>query len=808
MSGSMSMRVEALEGRVLLAAGAAAAGFGTNGIVSTDVVCSYDDIPVQVAAESDGDILVLGSTGPAPNRSMVLERYRPDGTLDGSFGVGGRVGGIIGSAMAIQGDGKIVVAGVDPKLTMDGPSVSITRLNADGSFDTSFGTAGLVREHLFSWTNSPLDIAIQADGGIIVPLTSYQSVTLRRYLPNGQRDGSFDGSVVFSALVPVPCIAIQSDGILALGQGWDNGMLTKLSLGGVKDNTFATAGNAYTSFKPYDMRLDGGNVVVAEIKPAASTSTASLVVERFTAAGQIDPSFGSGGVLFTTLPVNAYRGASFLSDGSVLVYGHVSDSDTRMLLTRINAAGQIDSTFGQGGTIVTDVTIAGTGVVGEGADGRLVIAGCAWSAMNGNDMVVEKLLPAGTPDPAFAGGKATTNLSGGGARETMLSSAAIPGGDTFVLARIEGSAQVLGLPGGFTGTSSLVLLRYLANGKLNTKFAQGGMLAGLVGVSHVAADDLGRAYLTGWSQDSVIVYRYLANGKLDRTFGKAGRISLRLPVDPSNHSAVAAASVQVAGDGSIYIEARRENNIAVVAAVDNRGRLIRNFGSKGMMRLPKMYIQSWSRTLVQDDGKVLAFQQGDGGARVCRMLINGRLDRSFGIRGRATLPSIPADVALLSDGRFITADQALEHPTSAPGDSCTDSSPNYVLFLRRYDSRGRLDKRFGVKGRAIYRPSNASPQSSSLAVQTDGKIIASMWATAPAPDYVPAPPCDQSLTIVRFTANGRLDRTFGASGRVTPAITKHDNSGSGLDDFIRRNGDVMVAGNSDSDLVLVRLKTK
>src|SRR5512140_3359479 len=100
--------------RTLAAAGALDPAFGTNGIVITDLG-GPADVAIDVAVQPDGKIVVmafakLDSTNPY-RRTPILARYNPDGTLDTTFGTGGKLVAETGGAVALQADGKLVVGG-------------------------------------------------------------------------------------------------------------------------------------------------------------------------------------------------------------------------------------------------------------------------------------------------------------------------------------------------------------------------------------------------------------------------------------------------------------------------------------------------------------------------------------------------------------------------------------------------------------------------------------------------------------------------------------------------------------------------
>src|SRR5262252_7908 len=124
--------------------------FGTAGMVTTDINRSTD-IAQAVAIQGDGKLVVVGQTykhNDFSTEDFVVTRYNTDGTLDNSFGRGGKVRtdfpglAAVPSAVVIQPDGKIVVAGgAFPLFTFLG-DFKVVRYNSNGKLDTTFGTGG------------------------------------------------------------------------------------------------------------------------------------------------------------------------------------------------------------------------------------------------------------------------------------------------------------------------------------------------------------------------------------------------------------------------------------------------------------------------------------------------------------------------------------------------------------------------------------------------------------------------------------------------------------------------------------------
>jgi uncharacterized delta-60 repeat protein len=146
--------------------------FGTGGQVTSSTIAFGNSVAVQ----SDGRILVAGGAA----GSFALARYNSDGSLDGSFGTGGLATtsfpGYLDAtpnSLAVQADGRIVVVGdailwIQPRADR----FALARYNSDGSLDGSFGTGGRVTTSTHSFTSTAFGVALQADGRIVVAGTA------------------------------------------------------------------------------------------------------------------------------------------------------------------------------------------------------------------------------------------------------------------------------------------------------------------------------------------------------------------------------------------------------------------------------------------------------------------------------------------------------------------------------------------------------------------------------------------------------------------------------------------------------------
>ncbi len=212
--------------------------FGTNGIVSTPIALGGDEAQ-SVVIQNDGKILVAGFSFNFSTRVFALIRYNSNGTLDNSFDSDGIATTSIsnnddaGYSVALQSDGKIVVAGYTHGATYDFASV---RYNSNGSLDTTFDTDGIVTTSIGTAEDLASAVTLQNDGKIVVAGKSSQisgsdnNFALVRYTANGSLDSTFDSDGIVTTNIGslgyndiVQAIVLQSDGKIVVAGYSDNG---------------------------------------------------------------------------------------------------------------------------------------------------------------------------------------------------------------------------------------------------------------------------------------------------------------------------------------------------------------------------------------------------------------------------------------------------------------------------------------------------------------------------------------------------------------------------------------------------------
>jgi len=408
--------------------------FGTGGRVTTDFGAL--DAPTATAIQPDGKIVVVGDTDNPPDDSFAVARYNADGSLDSSFGSGGKVttdfggtGFAFASAVGIQPDGRIVVAGSSRIAPSGAMSFALARYDTDGSLDASFGAGGKATT-VVGATSFANAMAIQPDGKIVVAGSSSPAIgsiqvsfALARYDTDGSLDASFgaDGTLTTTFLPPFTgqasahAIALQPDGkIIAAGEvgageGHSAGVVRYTSNGSL-DASFGTGGTTTTSVGVLNgaaavaLQPDGKIIIVGfTLKNLDRDSLDQWLLVRYDTDGSPDSSFGSGGTVIGPANLDeATSGIAIQHDGKIVVAGNITTASlaTDIGLRRYNTDGSLDTSFGTGGTVV-----GGAGfdpAVALQADGRIVVAGEVLSVGNGDFTLIRFLGDA--PPTVSAGG--------------------------------------------------------------------------------------------------------------------------------------------------------------------------------------------------------------------------------------------------------------------------------------------------------------------------------------------------------------------------------------------------------------------
>ena len=352
--------------------------FGNGGKIVTDF-----SVPAganALAIQSDGKLIVAGIVQLPTGFDFGLARYNPDGSLDTSFGNGGSLaidffgGDDRALAVALQPDGKIVVAG-HATTQSGGLDFALARVNSNGTIDTSFGSGGKITDDFHGRDDRIRSILILSDGRIGVAGfatqadgSSYGAAAVYKANGNLIGKGDDDGFKVFSAL------ALQPDGKIILGGSVVEGQ-------GPRD----------------DFRL-----------------------QRIDANFEPDPAFGNRGDVITDFGGNDDAFALALQpDGKIVAAGASGQAGVgEFALARYNTDGSLDSSFGSSGKLrSSSLGSPGKGAIANAVliqpDNKIVAVGVSNPGAGTSDFTLLRYNADGTLDSTFgSGGQLMTDFFG------------------------------------------------------------------------------------------------------------------------------------------------------------------------------------------------------------------------------------------------------------------------------------------------------------------------------------------------------------------------------------------------------------
>ncbi len=384
--------------------------FAGTGKTTTAIGSAGDSVGFFGAAtQVDGKIVVSGTSVTGGNNDLAVVRYNPNGTLDTTFDGDGKVvtaigaGSDGGSAVAIQTDGRIVVCGSSSNGSND--DFAVVRYNTNGTLDTGFDGDGKATTAIGLGQDSGFGIAIQADGKIVVSGVSNNGtnfdVAVVRFNTNGTLDTSFDGDGKATTAIGLGHdfafgVAIQADGKIVVSGFATNGIdndfaVVRYTTTGTLDSSFDGDGKAITAI---GASHDSGFGVAIQADGRIVVSGASLnggnndvAVVRYTTTGTLDTTFDGDGKAITAIGAGNDAGiaVAIQANGKIVVSGISSNgSNDDVAVVRYNTNGTLDSSFDGDGRVTTAIGAGNdSGIaVAIQANGRIVVGG---SSSNGAD---------------------------------------------------------------------------------------------------------------------------------------------------------------------------------------------------------------------------------------------------------------------------------------------------------------------------------------------------------------------------------------------------------------------------------------
>ena len=399
--------------------------FGHLGRVLTTFGTGFDEA-FAVALQPDGKIVVAGhSDAPSGDLNFAVVRYNPDGSLDTTFGLPGVITNFRtdvpddgpdrpsrnsndgARAIAIQADGKIVVAGYSDAPSGDS-NFALVRYHPDGSVDTTFGDNAIfpgttLLDFRDNFTDEARAIALQADGKIVVvgysnaPTGVDGNFALVRYHPNGTIDTTFGDNTIFPGTVLTDfgngsfdganAVAILPDGQIvaagSVGPALDCSQafgLVRYDSNGVPNTNFGVNNRVVTCLRGERAQANAvviqpGGQIVAVGRTNGPDGDFNFGLARYNTDGSLDLTFNSTslnpGLSITDFDSIALSDgtvdrsfdealtAAIQADGQIVAAGTsdapLSVGNTNFALVRYDLNGVANTGFGTNNRVLTDV---------------------------------------------------------------------------------------------------------------------------------------------------------------------------------------------------------------------------------------------------------------------------------------------------------------------------------------------------------------------------------------------------------------------------------------------------------------------
>ncbi len=754
--------------------------FGSNGgiVVNQTATTPPDDYVKNAVLQPDDNLLVI-SNNPS-SRIGSLSRITPDGFLDTSFNnYGFRNFGNL-RALALQADGKILVAGGN----------TIYRVNSDGSMDTSFNATGKLLVSINNIAMNIYAIALKSNGKIMLAGSVSNGIDNDLALVSLNTNGSFDTFFDFDGKATLDIaqqnndasgLAIQADGkIVVCGQAYNGTsqqlMLARFTAVGSLDTTFSTIG--YTISAQTATHYPHAIALQADGKVLVTGSSANkLFVMRYTTTGNLDSTFATTGYLATTyynystpnyLTSSYSNGCSRilpLSNGKILLSANVVTNGFG--LVQLNANGTLDSSFGTNGTVSQTIASDKSRFLALNSAGKIVTGG--YTLGEG----IEKLVYSST-----------------GVFESEVNVHLLQSNEKIIALLEQSSQKTIAL------TEDSRLIRYNTNGTIDTTF-------GANGVTNTSNTDFGfnpsfgsialegdKIILVGF--DSVAsnssLFKLTADGQVDTSFGTNGLLVLDNPTISQSfidRVRVLNGKIYIAYDyySAESIATGTYNSYYGLMRLNLDGTLDTTFGDNGIFYKNFNYYSTIDYEYPNDVSLdalnnvlitgVLLNRESNYSSVVATIKLNqnGVLDTSFG--GNGVVISTPTgatknwgtDLFITNGNKYLVNCDVTE--TNGQRHSC----------LVQLNTDGSLDTSYGNNGVLDLQNSYFY---NLITQQPDGKILLATNLNA-------------QFGITRYSTAGTLDNSFGANGVLSTPIYYFSSIYSLL--FLQ-NGKLLVGGSA------------
>ncbi|MEZ4751328.1 MAG: hypothetical protein R3B54_12140 [Bdellovibrionota bacterium] len=778
----------------LLTDGSLDTSFASIGFRTVDV--GGNEFGRAVSIQTNNRILIAGYTTTSSAFNVAMVRLLSDGSLDNSYDTDGmvvtsvNVGDDVVTNMALDTLGRAVVIGTTDNGTNN--DFLVMRYHTNGALDTGFGTGGIATKN---FGNDDVAWGMQIDtvgkiylGGRVYSGSSYR-MGLQILNPDGSESSSGSYSIASGGLPRSLYIDEQERIVLGgrsyNGANWDYGLI-RISQSEGLSQTFDTDGVATVDIVNDDFAYDlafqtDGKMVLVGRTDTGGFSDFGIV--RLLTSGALDTAFSGDGKQNTAFAAGRHdiaNAVAIQTNGRIVVAGFTDAGDNEFAVARYLTNGNLDTSFSGDGLNTADF---GSGhdianAVAIQTNGRIVLAGSAYNGTN-NDIAVARFHTTGALDTTFSGdGRAITSI---GTSEDAGHAMAI---------QPDGRILVAGY-GKIGGNDQFAVVRFLTRGALDTSFSGDGRVnTAFAGSTSDVAYDMalqtdGKIVVGGVSYGTngklFALARYLTNGNLDTSFSGDGLVTTSVATEGG-----ALNGITILSNGKIMAVGKTlelTNRIVAVRYTTN-GNLDSSFDNDGIFYY----------SIGSGDDMAFAVKQAPNGSVAiagathtgseydfAALLFGGfgSLDNSFGTNGRVITPIGSGDDDALAM-RYYRGKTVLIGRTVV--------GANWDIALARYDQNGSTagggaaDPSFGGTGRVGTDIGNDDMANAAARDSQNRLLIAGYTNDG----------TDHNFLIARYTEDGVLDTTFRTTGITTVAVSSTHDAANAVAVF--SNGAVVAAG--------------
>ncbi|ORE94953.1 VCBS domain-containing protein, partial [Aurantimonas sp. 22II-16-19i] len=566
----------------------------SDGIVTTDLG-GTSDVGFDLAMRPAG-FVVAGVTGDTAGAyEVALVGYLADGQVDTSFGENGvatvdldaslgatrPAGAPVRVSVVADGAGGFVVSadyynGADHDF-------ALVRFDANGELDTDFGpdgTGGIVTTPILAADNYAQNVTIDGSGNILVVGSTFNGsnydLAIVRYTSDGELDTSFSGdgiatlNVVSSGIDFAHDIVATPAGILVSGTASGNFFVARYTSAGVLDLTFGGGdGIVTTSFNgagsAYGMTVTSTGEILVSGFAALGGGGTDFVLVQYTAGGVIDTTFGTNGIVTTPLAGTSEFSFSVttLGDGDIIVAGA---QGSNFALVRYNSDGTLDTSFGNGGIVVTDLGAADAAYsVTVTTDGKLLVAGGS-----GGDFAVVRYNADGSLDTSFD----SDNLRLSDEADLAETDAPLTASGSFAVADVDTSDEVTGAVTSVSAASETVAIVTDGNDLVSVNGVSAADLQAMLTVSQgIVVDASSNSGTLAWAFDSANATGASASERAFDFLSAGDELTLTYDVtvaDGNGGTATETVTITITGtnDGPVATADSNSGDAVVEAGVD------------------------------------------------------------------------------------------------------------------------------------------------------------------------------------------------------------------------------------------------